>query len=126
MNTRQTKQRETILEILRSTQCHPTADWVYEQARKSIPNISLGTVYRNLNFLAEQNQVLRVEHGHVSRYDGHTENHYHFVCTECGKVCDIHVPIDKTLNQKVARSTGCSVSSHRAMFFGICSDCRKK
>lgn len=126
MNTRQTRQRETILEILRSTHCHPTADWVYEQARKVIPNISLGTVYRNLNFLAEQNQALRVEHGHVCRYDGYTENHYHFVCTECGKVCDIDVPIDVTLNRKVARSTGYSVSSHRAMFFGLCSECKKK
>ncbi|UCE20393.1 MAG: transcriptional repressor [Gemmatimonadota bacterium] len=126
MNIRQTRQRETILEILRSTHCHPTADWVYEQARKIIPNISLGTVYRNLNFLAKQNQVLRFEHDHVCRYDGYTENHYHFVCTDCGRVCDINVPIDTTLNRRVARGSGYSVSSHRAMFFGLCSECKRK
>jgi Fur family peroxide stress response transcriptional regulator len=123
---RQTKQRETIREILRSTDCHPTADWVYEQARKVIPNISLGTIYRNLNLLAKQHQVFRVEHGHVNRYDGHTDNHYHFVCTQCGKVCDVSVPIDTKLNQKVARSIGCSVSTHRAMFFGLCETCKEK
>lgn len=121
---RHSKQRETILGILRSTDCHPTADWVYEQARKVIPNISLGTVYRNLNLLAEQNQALRIEQGHVSRYDGRTENHYHLVCTECGKVCDVHMPIDETLNRKVASNTGFEVVSHRAMFFGICSECQ--
>ena len=122
---RQTKQRETILAILRSTHCHPTADWVYEQARKVIPNISLGTVYRNLNLLTELNQALRVEHGHVCRYDGHTENHYHFVCTKCGRVYDVGLPIDDTLNRRVAGSTGFSVSSHRAMLFGLCAECRK-
>ncbi|MFQ6093277.1 MAG: transcriptional repressor [bacterium] len=121
---RQTKQRETVLEILRSADCHPTADWVYEQARKVIPNISLGTVYRNLNLLAEQNRALRFDHGHVSRYDGRTENHYHFVCTRCGKVCDVDVPINKRLNRKVASKTGFDVSSHRAVFFGRCDGCR--
>jgi len=123
---RQTKQRDTILEILRSTHCHPTADWVYEQARKVIPNISLGTVYRNLNVLAEQKQVFRIEHNHVNRFDGFTENHYHFVCTECGTVCDVSVPIDTSLNRKVARSTGCSVSTHKAMFYGLCGECKGK
>jgi Fe2+ or Zn2+ uptake regulation protein len=121
---RQTRQRETILEILKSTRCHPTADWVYEQARKVIPNISLGTIYRNLNLLVEHNQAFRVEHNHVCRYDGHIENHYHLFCTHCGKVCDVNVPIDSSLNKKAAQSTGCNVISHRAMFFGICSDCQ--
>lgn len=122
---RQTKQREVIMEILRTSHCHPTADWVYDQARKVIPNISLGTIYRNLNLLVEKNQVRRVEHDHVCRFDGHIENHYHLCCMECGKVCDIDLPIDSLLNRKVARSTGCRIVSHRAMFFGVCADCQQ-
>ncbi|HHT62823.1 MAG TPA: transcriptional repressor, partial [Clostridia bacterium] len=58
-----TKQRKTILEILRNTTCHPTADWIYEQARKVIPEISLGTIYRNLQILTQEEEIQELKYG---------------------------------------------------------------
>ncbi|MGN1084105.1 MAG: transcriptional repressor, partial [Lachnospiraceae bacterium] len=81
------RQRDAILEYLRSTASHPTADTVYENVREKIPNISLGTVYRNLNMLAESGEVLRLSCGGTSdRYDGCVKPHYHFLCRSCGNV----------------------------------------
>ncbi|NWF78149.1 MAG: transcriptional repressor, partial [Chloroflexi bacterium] len=75
---RKTKQREAILRVLRNTTCHPTADWIYEEGRKDIPNISLGTVYRNLKLLREAGKILEIDlGGNFSRFDGNQDNHYH-------------------------------------------------
>ena len=86
------RQRDAILEYLHSTKSHPTAETVYENVRESIPNISLGTVYRNLNMLADAGDILRLSCGGTSdRYDGNPEQHYHFLCRECGNVSDLEM-----------------------------------
>ena len=84
------KQRDLVLQLLRGTCCHPTADSIFEQARHIMPNISLGTVYRNLKLLTEEGKIqeLRIGRG-VSRYDGDLRDHYHVRCIECGKVDDV-------------------------------------
>ncbi|MBI3600601.1 MAG: transcriptional repressor, partial [Nitrospinae bacterium] len=80
-------QREVILNILRSTKSHPTADWVYEQARRLIPGISLGTVYRNLKILKEDGTISELSFANTfCRYDGNAEPHYHFTCEKCKRV----------------------------------------
>lgn len=91
---RLSRQRETILAELRKVDTHPTADQVYEMVRKILPRISLGTVYRNLDFLSTQGIVLRLGGaGTQKRFDGNPMPHPHLRCSECGRVDDVHVPL---------------------------------
>jgi len=126
MHARRTKQRETIIKVLRSTTCHPTVDWIYDEVRKEIPNISLGTVYRNLKLLRESREILEIDlSGTFSRFDGNSDNHYHFRCDKCGRVFDIDEPVNKELDERVARKTGFEISHHRLEFRGLCQECQK-
>lgn len=89
-NVRQSKKRDAMLALLRQTDCHPPADWVYHQLRAEHPDLSLGTVYRNLNHLCQRNLIRRV--GTVNgqeRYDGVMEPHSHFICNRCGAIIDL-------------------------------------
>jgi Fe2+ or Zn2+ uptake regulation protein len=124
---RKTKQRELILKVVRGTRTHPTADWIYNEVRKEIPNISLGTVYRNLRLLCQSGEVLELDMcGTLSRFDGRTDNHYHFRCLKCGRVFDLDEPVDEGLNKRVADRTGFEVQCHRLEFRGLCLDCKDK
>src|SRR5512136_1321888 len=90
---RMTKQKRVILEVLKNTKSHPTADWVYDKVKKKIPNISLGTVYRNLNILKSQGEILELCYGKgFSRFDGNSSQHYHFTCEHCGRILDVENP----------------------------------
>ncbi len=124
---RMTRQKRIIFEILKNTKSHPTADWIYEQARKEIPDISLGTVYRNLNLLKESGQILELNYGSsYSRFDGNPENHYHFQCVECGRVYDVDLPGECTkLLQQNAVLDGHVVDTHRLEFYGKCRECKE-
>ncbi|CCU79578.1 Peroxide stress regulator PerR, FUR family [Halanaerobium saccharolyticum subsp. saccharolyticum DSM 6643] len=125
--TRMTKQRKAILKVLKNTKSHPTADWIYEKVRKEIPNISLGTVYRNLNVLAENGKIKVLDYGsNHSRYDGVPDHHYHFRCEKCGGVFDLDVDLSSDLNKKINNETEFTVHSHRLEFSGICPDCQQK
>ena len=127
MIRRETKQREAILNVLRGSGSHPTADWVYDEVRKLIPNISKGTVYRNLKILRDIGEIAELNlSGTVSRYEGKQENHYHFRCEKCGQVFDLEEPVNKELDDKVARNTGFKVSCHQLEFRGLCKDCQQK
>jgi Fur family peroxide stress response transcriptional regulator len=122
---RDTKQREAILNILRKTRSHPTADQIYDEVRKDILNISKGTVYRNLQVLEEDGaiSVLNIN-GTQSRYEVKQEGHYHFRCEKCGRVFDLDEPIDKELDERISRKTGFTVSHHQTEFRGLCKDCQ--
>lgn len=123
--TRMTRQRRAILEALRGTTSHPTADWIYERVRKVIPDISLGTVYRNLKLLRDQGEILELNYGSTfSRFDGNPRNHYHFQCEKCGRVLDVEVPVNSKLESAVAAAMGVEVHSHRMEFYGLCPDCK--
>ncbi len=125
MNFRETKQRAVILQILRNTNTHPTADSIYEQARKEIPNISKGTVYRNLTILVEKGEVAELNiNGTITRYEIKQDPHYHFRCDECGKVFDLDIPIMDNLNRKIADETGLMVGCHQLEFRGFCKECQ--
>ncbi|MBE3578221.1 MAG: transcriptional repressor [Limnochordales bacterium] len=123
---RNTRQRRLILEVLRSTDSHPTADWIYQQVRDKLPNISLGTIYRNLKTLAENGEVLELNFGSTySRFDGKAEPHYHFLCQKCGRLFDMfEVPVAHELTEEARRVTGWQVLGHRLEFYGICGDCQ--
>lgn len=122
---RRTKQREVILRVLRSTKSHPTADWVYQEVRKELPNISLGTVYRNLKILTESGEALELSYGSsYSRFDGTPTNHYHFVCERCGRIDDVPMPVDEEMDRRVERLMGVRVRQHRLEFYGLCPACQ--
>lgn len=122
---RQTKQREAILRLLRETTSHPTADQIYDDVRKEMPNISKGTVYRNLKVLQEMGLVSELNlNGTVSRFEVKQKSHYHFRCERCGRVFDIDEPVDKELDRRVARRKGLKISHHQLEFRGLCQDCQ--
>jgi Fur family peroxide stress response transcriptional regulator len=122
---RHTRQREAILKLLRGTYSHPTADQIYDRVRKEIPNISKGTVYRNLKVLRETGLVSELNlNDTVSRFEAKQESHYHFRCEQCGRVFDIDEPVDRELDRRVALRTGFSISHHQLEFRGLCRDCR--
>jgi Fur family peroxide stress response transcriptional regulator len=122
---RRSKQREAILDFLRNTSSHPTAYQIYEAVRKEIPNISLGTVYRNLKLLSSEAEILELDlAGSLSRFDGDTRSHYHFRCEGCGRVFDVDEPVDLERNERVAKKTGFMVSHHILEFRGLCRDCQ--
>lgn len=121
-----TKQKKLIVDILRGTTCHPTADWIYEQARKQIPEISLGTVYRNLQNLVQEQEIQELKYDSTfRRFDGNARLHYHFVCHKCGQVSDLNMPVYTELNQMAADAIGAVVDEHRLEFYGTCSGCQK-
>jgi Fur family peroxide stress response transcriptional regulator len=123
---RRTKQKEAILEVLRGTNSHPTADWIYNEVRKMIPNISLGTVYRNLRLLCESGDISELDLcGTLSRFDARRDNHYHFRCENCGLVFDVDLPVDEEMDRRAAQKTGFEVLYHRLEFRGVCEGCQK-
>ena len=122
---KKSKQREAILKVLRGTKSHPTADLVYDEVRQVIPNLSLGTVYRNLKLLTERGDIVEVDmSGDLSRYDACTDAHCHFRCEQCGRLFDIDEPLDGKLDKKVAQKTGFKVTRHRLEFHGLCTECQ--
>lgn len=123
---KRSRKRDAILECICSTKTHPSAEWVYMQLKPSIPDLSLGTVYRNINMFREEGTIISV--GVVAgleRFDGNTAPHVHFVCSQCGAVLDvgnIEVPVELTALAEEATGgtvTGCSLS-----FTGLCHTCR--
>ena len=96
------RQREAVLVYLRSTKSHPTAEQVYQKIREEFPKISLGTVYRNLNLLADCGEILRLNCGDgVEHFDATTTPHNHFICRRCRQVIDLEADWDFELDTKM-------------------------
>ena len=124
---RRSRQREAILNYLQSTASHPTAYSIYEVVRKEIPNISLGTVYRNLRLLKQEKMILELDlAGSLSRFDANTGRHCHFRCERCGRIFDVDESVDSKCDERVARKTGFKVTHHVLEFRGLCRDCQLK
>lgn len=118
------KQREALLELLHQTKTHPTADWIYHELRKTFPSISLATVYRNLKQLAQSGDIIRLETGLGSEhYDACTENHYHFICSHCGRISDLKLEPFSSMNKLAEESSGCRIEKHSLVFYGVCAEC---
>ena len=118
------RQREAVKKVLCSTKTHPTAAWIYENVRKEIPNISLGTVYRNLNMLTEDRQIIKLSFGDGNEhFDGDISPHSHFYCESCGQIHDI--AFDATeLCLEISKDTKLDITSAACNFSGICSTCK--
>lgn len=121
--TRMTKQRTVILEELRKVTSHPTADEIYAMVRARMPRISLGTVYRNLDLLAESGEILKLEAaGSQKRFDGNTMHHQHVRCIRCGRVGDVGVTLE-TPSFINATAHGFTILNARIEFEGVCDHC---
>ena len=123
--TKHFRKRDAILTCLRETTEHPSAEWVYSQLKQEIPDLSLGTVYRNLSLFKEQGLIssLGTVNG-VERFDANTDPHVHYICTGCGKVLDlagIHVP--EEMKGAAARDSGGVVHGVQLSFTGQCTEC---
>lgn len=123
--TRYSKKREAILAAIRSTDCHPSAEWVYRALKPSHPDLSMGTVYRNLTFFRETGDIQSV--GVIQgqeRFDGITAPHSHFICTRCGAVMDLlQVDLDSDMDRGVGEQYGFAVDRHELTFYGTCPKC---
>ena len=123
---KRSKQRDAMLELIKSTKCHPDASWLYDEMRKQFPSISLGTVYRNLGVLTQTGDIISVCNSDgTEHYDGDTSDHCHFICRMCKQVLDLEVPEADCLDAAAERS-GVLVEKHSLIFSGVCKECRTK
>ena len=119
------RQRNAILSALRSTVSHPTALSIYETVKEDIPNISLATVYRNLNALAQNGDILIIPiEGQPEHYDGDHSSHMHFCCKGCGAILDI--PGRSDLSEGIEQYLNCKILSSTVVFSGLCQQCRSE
>ncbi len=126
MDTRVTKQRKYILDYLKSVKTHPSAEMVYKKIIKKEPKITLATVYRNLNLLAEQGTIIKLEINGEYRYDADMNFHQHLVCKKCGEIKDIfQEEISKYALNKV-KTNNFKTTSIKIIFEGICDSCEKE
>ena len=125
---RYSKKREAILAAIRGTSCHPSAEWIYQQLKPRHPDLSLGTVYRNLAFFQEAGQVQSV--GVVrgqERFDADTTPHSHFVCNCCGTVLDLlDIRPEENLERTVGTQYGFAVQRCELTFYGECPSCQNQ
>ena len=126
------KQRSIILDIMKKTYDHPTVEEVFEEAKKVYPKIGIATVYRNLNQLSEMGEIKKIALGNGNdRFDGQLEEHYHMVCTKCGRLQDLKAPPEKmsALRKQLIDAFGLKVSNQAslssAVMEGVCDHCRK-
>lgn len=119
--------REAILDCLRSTKSHPSADWVFSRLKPAIPDLSLGTVYRNLSRFKEQGVIMSV--GVVNgleRFDANTLPHIHFVCEQCSSVIDLDsLEMPHEILDSAQAETGAQICTCEINFRGVCKDCRE-
>ena len=122
---RNTKQRQVILKELKKLTSHPTAKDLYEIVKKSLPCISLGTVYRNLELLTQNKIIQKLDiSGNEARFDGNPAHHYHVRCVVCGRVDDVHNLSIDTLKDVSEDINGYKILGHCLEFHGTCPDCR--
>ena len=127
MALKYSRQREAIKEFLMTRTDHPTADVVYMNVRQEFPNISLGTVYRNLTLLSDMGELLRLRVGDgVDHFDATTAPHYHFICQECGSVSDLDLSDMQKINEIAGKNFGGRIDGHVTYFYGACEHCAKK
>ena len=123
---RNTRQRELILNAVRSRHDHPSADDIYLDVLKIDSKISRATVYRNLNLLSEAGEILQVKVHTADRFDCRLDYHYHIICTECGRIANLDIPYNDNLDTDIQHQTDYQVSRHRTVFEGICPHCQSK
>jgi Fur family transcriptional regulator, peroxide stress response regulator len=124
---RYSRQRQRLLELLQSTGTHPTAGWLYDMLKPDFPNLSLGTVYRNLAVLIEQGMIKKIDAGSTfDRFEAKTTPHYHLICRECETIIDFEYRLFPEIESVISKAADFTVEGHRIDFFGTCSACRTR
>ncbi len=133
---RNTKQRQILLEELRKVRTHPDASEIYIAVRKRLPNVSLGTVYRNLDAMSKERKIMKINCGNFSRFDGFAESHSHFICENCSRIFDIEYGTEgrekrfklecKFDKRALEKKTGNEIFGSCIELHGICKDCKEK
>ena len=127
MGGRRTMQRQILLEELAKAKNHPTACELYDIVRKRLPRIGLGTVYRNLELMAEAGIILKLEvGGSQKRFDAEIKPHYHIRCSICSRVENIDIDVVDDLVEAAAEKTLYTIINHHVEFTGECPDCQKR
>ena len=126
--TKRFRKRDAILRCIRSTDVHPSAEWIYEQVRRTDPDISLATVYRNLALFKQTGQIVSLGTvGQVERFDANTQPHVHFICQRCDAVIDLpHMAVPQTLSSQAAAQAGGTVRACHLTFTGLCDRCARQ
>ena len=126
--TKQFRKRNAILAYLRQTKDHPSAEMVFTHLKSEYPDLSLGTVYRNLSMFKSKGEIMSVGTVNgVERFDGNTTPHVHFVCTGCDAIADLpQIAVPEALNQEVMQETGGRIDTCQLTFVGICQTCKEK
>lgn len=123
------RQREAIKSYLMSTKEHPTADIVYNKIREEYPNISLGTVYRNLALLVELGEAVKVPSmDGCDHFDGDTSGHFHFICTKCGSIADLEAVVAgdlAELHERANHNFDGKIEGSSVYFYGKCKHCKE-
>jgi Fur family peroxide stress response transcriptional regulator len=121
-----TRQRAAVLRVIREREDHPTANDIFEAARRRLPGISYATVYNSLRFLKEAGLVHEIKFGDsASRYDRETDRHDHALCSQCGKLVDFDLPQAAELMKEAARRSKFKPESVHLTLKGVCPDCRE-
>ena len=123
---RLTEPRRIILDVVRATDAHPTAAFVYRHVRRKLPRVSLATVYRNLRMLAAEGFLAERTDAAGLRFDGNIAPHDHFTCLVCGRIFDVPARTERAVRARVAAHTGFEIVNHRTEFYGRCGACRRR
>lgn len=124
---KRSRQREAIQKCLVSRYDHPTAEMVYMSIKDEFPNVSLGTVYRNLSLLSDLGEIQKITvSGGPDRFDSNPAPHYHFSCRKCGCVMDLELAPQNHLDKLAAENFSGTIEAHSILFTGVCPNCRKK
>lgn len=127
MLLRKSRQRDTILRCVQSHDDHPTADIIYREVKKEIPNISLGTIYRNLALLVHLGKIQKVNiNDSAERFDCNLVSHSHLICKDCGKIIDIPKDMEPEINLESLSNFHGIIDEHTITFFGHCPNCISK
>ena len=120
---RTTKQLQVIWDAIKDDTSHPTADQVYDKVRRRLPNVSLGTVYRNLQKLVADEKLQVLMLGRSQHFDPLVKRHQHFICEKCGRVFDVLVDTSDEITPAKLPHPGFKVTSHQLAFYGACKNC---
>ena len=123
---RLTRQRKAVLDVVQKARNHPDAAWIYQEVRKIVPSISLGTVYRTLEALVSEGQItVLARAGEATRYDANPVPHHHLICERCGEILDLEVELPDLLTPARAAYPGLTIHEAKVEFRGLCPTCRQ-
>ncbi len=124
---RKSKQRESILELIKASSEHPTAQMIYDLLKNEIKPLSIGNVYRNIRILIEQGLITGRDFGDgIEHFDAMTQIHYHFMCEKCKSVSDFAMPVRDSITESAQKVSKHTITGHTIQFYGICDKCKKK